>query len=465
MAKTDFLSWSTTAGSNTDIDGIGILGSNAVNNFDNAFRTIMAQLRRDVDGKVVYANKSGNYTAVVNDNNAVHRFTAAATLSLTAAATLGNNWHYTVFADGGAVIIDPDASELINGATTYTVQDGNVATIICDGSAFRIFVSGLTGESLNGGPVGGMLNAVINGGFDVAKRGTTLAAGTGFKYMTDRWARVSAGSTLAFARQEFATGVTIPPGNPRYYGRFTVVSVAGATNYAAIYHAMEDVKTYAGKMVTVTFYAKADAAKNIGFELYQWFGLGGSPSSAITGIGAQQCALTTSWQRFDIVVNVPSIAGKTRGTDNNDHLELVFWLDAGSTFASRASSIGQQSGTYDITRISVREGDCRSEVDPFCPRHIEQEEDLCGRYFQTFSDLIVAGNNVAGSPVYGQSELSPQMRSGNATPVFALSTIATSNAGTLTVHSGSSQRVRVSAIITASGYGLVRYDLTADYEI
>jgi hypothetical protein len=465
MAKTTFLSWSTTAGSNTDIDGIGILGSNAVNNFDDAFRTIMAQLRRDIDGKIVYANKSANYTALADDNNAVHRYTAAATVALTAAATLGNNWHYTVFADGGAVIIDPNASELINGATTYTVQDGSIATIICDGSAFRVFISGLTGESLNGGPLGGLQNAIINGAFDVGKRATSVAAGTGFKYLTDRWARVSAGSTMAFSRQEFATGVTIPPGNTRWYGRFTVVSSAGATNYAAVYQAMEDVRTYAGKTVTATFYAKADASKNIGFELYQWFGLGGSPSSAITGIGAQQCALTTSWQRFDILVNVPSISGKTRGTDGNDHLELVFWLDAGSTFASRASSIGQQSITFDMTRVSIREGDCRNEVDPFCPRHIEQEEDLCARYFQTWTDLMVAGYNSTGNAIYAQVTQSPQMRGNFTTPVFSLNSNAASNASGLALHAGNNQRFRVAANITATGAGFIMYDVTADFEI
>ncbi|MHC2457698.1 hypothetical protein ACVMIX_004339 [Rhizobium leguminosarum] len=136
MAKTNFLSWDTTAGNNQDIDGISILGSANVNNFDNAFRTLMAQLRAGVDGEVVYASKSGNYTALANDNNAVHRYTATATITLTAAATLGANWHYTVVADGAAVTIDPNASETINGATTLIVPNGASVEIICDGSNF-----------------------------------------------------------------------------------------------------------------------------------------------------------------------------------------------------------------------------------------------------------------------------------------------------------------------------------------
>lgn len=142
MAKNVFLDWSETASSNTDIGGISILGTAAVSNFDDAFRTAMAQLRAGVDGEVVYAAKSGNYTAVANDNNAWHRYTANATVSLTAAATLAANWHYYVQADGGTVTIDPNASETINGATTLVLQSGQTASIICTGSAFIAVVEG-----------------------------------------------------------------------------------------------------------------------------------------------------------------------------------------------------------------------------------------------------------------------------------------------------------------------------------
>lgn len=95
-----------------------------------------AQVALSLDNKTVYATKSGNYTALANDNNAIHYYTATATVSLTAAATLGANWHYTVVANGAAVTIDPNASETINGSTTLIVPNGTTATIICDGSNF-----------------------------------------------------------------------------------------------------------------------------------------------------------------------------------------------------------------------------------------------------------------------------------------------------------------------------------------
>lgn len=140
MAKNTFLSFSTTAGDNTDVGGIGILGSASVSNFDNALRTLMAILRGDLDNGAVFVTRSTGYTAVAGDNNAFYEFTATATLALTAAATLAADWHMMVFANGGVVTIDPDASELINGAATYKIPNGSAAYIICTGTAFKAVI-------------------------------------------------------------------------------------------------------------------------------------------------------------------------------------------------------------------------------------------------------------------------------------------------------------------------------------
>ncbi|NNH61647.1 hypothetical protein HLI01_33610 [Rhizobium laguerreae] len=88
------------------------------------------------DKASVYAAKSGDYTALASDDSAIHRFTAAATLTLSAAATLGANWHYAVIADGGDVTIDPNGLETIDGAATLVIKNGYSVEIICSGAAF-----------------------------------------------------------------------------------------------------------------------------------------------------------------------------------------------------------------------------------------------------------------------------------------------------------------------------------------
>jgi hypothetical protein len=96
-----------------------------------------ARTNLGVDQASAYSTKAANYTALATDDNSFIRFSAAATLSLTAAATLATGWNCTVIADGGAVTIDPNGAELVNGAATQIIPDGFTATIICDGSAFR----------------------------------------------------------------------------------------------------------------------------------------------------------------------------------------------------------------------------------------------------------------------------------------------------------------------------------------
>lgn len=90
--------------------------------------------------------KSGSYTVVVSDNMTVINCTAALTLTLTAAATLGSKHMFVVVANGGNVTIDPNSSETLNGSSTsYVLPNGSNIIIFCDGSNFR----GLKASSSN----------------------------------------------------------------------------------------------------------------------------------------------------------------------------------------------------------------------------------------------------------------------------------------------------------------------------
>ncbi|MGR9412226.1 hypothetical protein [Rhizobium leguminosarum] len=174
MAKTNILEWDPATASNTDIDGIGIQGSNAVRNFDDAFRTLMAQGASNIVSR--FTSRAVGYTAVKADHNQVSLFTASATLGLTAAATLTNGWEHIVIASGGDVTIDPNGSELINGLTTITVLNGQRAVVRCNGTAFYASV---TGEATIGAAIQGKLYGLTlsNNGSD-ATNDIDIAAGS-----------------------------------------------------------------------------------------------------------------------------------------------------------------------------------------------------------------------------------------------------------------------------------------------
>ncbi|HWW46309.1 MAG TPA: pyocin knob domain-containing protein [Xanthobacteraceae bacterium] len=220
-------------------------------------------------------------------------------------------------------------------------------------------------------------NYIINGDFDIWQRGISLTSVTGSNYLADRWRNLSVGSTMTITRNTFAAGQTDVPGESAFFERIQVGSVAGAGNIVVLQQYIEDVRTLAGKQITITFYAYADAAKNIALEIEQYFGVGGSASvSSPLGL----VALTSGWKKIQIVMTVPNIGGKTIGTMSS--LNLNLWFDAGSTYNARASSLGQRSGFYGIAHVSVVEGDARGIDDPFSRRHIQQELALCQRYYE-----------------------------------------------------------------------------------
>lgn len=230
----------------------------------------------------------------------------------------------------------------------------------------------------------GYRNKVINGNFDVWQRQTSqTSSGYG---SDDRWSNKHLGSTKVHTREAFAPGQTDVPGNPRYYSRTVVTSVAGAGNYVMKVQAIEDVRTLAGRKVTLTFYAKADADRPATVWLTQTFGTGGAPSGSVDDIAATPLELTATWLRFDIVADLPSIAGKTIGTDENSSLQIRFSFD---------DDTNRQSGTFDLARVSLVEGDASLESDPFSPRQIQQEMELCERYYEKsyLLDMFPGANN------------------------------------------------------------------------
>lgn len=70
MAKNSVDEWSTVVADNTDIGNIGIQGGNAPSNFDDAFRTMMAQVRTKFDSLAVANIMPGYLHGLTLSNNA-----------------------------------------------------------------------------------------------------------------------------------------------------------------------------------------------------------------------------------------------------------------------------------------------------------------------------------------------------------------------------------------------------------
>lgn len=258
------------------------------------------------------------------------------------------------------------------------------------------------------GFIGGFRNKIINGCFRNWQRGTSqTSSGLG---SDDMWRNSHNGSTKTHSQQAFTLGQTDVPGEPEYFSRTVVTSSAGATNFVSKYQRIESVRTLAGKNAVVRFWAKADASKNIAIEIMQSFGTGGSPSSYVIA-DVETVALTSNWQKIEYTVDMPPISGKTIGTNGDDFIQFNIWFDAGSDYNSRTNSLGQQSGTFDISEIGFYEG----EVAPPPNRRSNEEEiSLCQRYYQMVTtnndSCLTLGQTTAGAAYYKTEKLSVEMR-------------------------------------------------------
>lgn len=229
-------------------------------------------------------------------------------------------------------------------------------------------------------------NKIINGAFDFWQRGTSFTSPSSQTYLADRWqfAYDGTSATRVISQQPFTAGAAPVAG---YEGQFfyryaqTVAGTSGTFSNILV-QPIEDVRTFAGQTVTVSFWAKVDATRNLTIVFQQFFGTGGTPSATTTtnptqwykdGIAVTagaSFAASTAWARYSTTVTLPSISGKTLGTNANTHY-LSFVIQSATVNATQ---------TVDIWGVQVEGG---SAVTPFsrAGSSWQAELALCQRYY------------------------------------------------------------------------------------
>lgn len=197
-------------------------------------------------------------------------------------------------------------------------------------------------------------NAVVDGNFDSWQVGTSFSAGAGFAYTADMWqALAGIGGTATIS--QLAIGPEAPPAwitTPRKYKLRFNQTVAASTS-PGLMQPLEGVARYSGRSITVSVSLVAAAAATLVTQVQavQNFGTGGSPSSQVATAVAVTWAVGTTESRFSVRINVPSIAGKTLGTNGDDKLLIIFYLATGATF------------TLDFSQVQVEESSPSSSGD------------------------------------------------------------------------------------------------------
>ncbi|HEL7888193.1 TPA: hypothetical protein UMI76_000346 [Stenotrophomonas maltophilia] len=227
-------------------------------------------------------------------------------------------------------------------------------------------------------------SVAINGDFSMWQRGTEFGASG---YSADRWYfNAGGGVTSPFLRQNpipLGAYNTLCPN----WAWVSYTGSASASHYVVLEQRIEDVRTFAGNTVVVTFlvFNAGAAGRKIAVEFGQNFGgSGGSPSTS--GIGAATYTLAAGVNAITHVVQIPSISGKTLGTTHTGYLILTLWASGGSDFNARNASLGPQTGDVHFAQVQIE----RAAATPFQRRLPAVEMMLCQRYYEKSYDLSSA---------------------------------------------------------------------------
>ena len=264
-------------------------------------------------------------------------------------------------------------------ATTYVANaladaKGDLLTASANDTPARLAV-GNNGETLVAdssqavglryNPQNALVNPVINGGFDIAQRGTSVSIGASANgYTLDRWFYGTAANQASTISQQ-ATGDTTNLPNIQSCVRVQRNSGqtgAGATGFDMSMETRNSIP-YAGKTVTISFYARAGALYSptsgvLNAQLVSGTGTDQSVSFGYTGsstVISQNATLTTTWQRFAYTGTIAATATELAirfistwvGTAGaTDYYEVTgVQIDLGTYTASTAPTFRRSGGT------------------------------------------------------------------------------------------------------------------------
>jgi hypothetical protein len=207
-------------------------------------------------------------------------------------------------------------------------------------------------------------NKIINGDFGIWQRGTTttFATPTSGGFVSDRWQYLcddggGGSGSKTVSQQAFTPGTAPVSGyEGQYFIRVNSTVASTVETYSFLTQYIEDVRTFAGQTITISFWAKAASNTTIpSVAIRQNFGSGGS-TSVDTNV-TTNIAVTTSWQRFSYSVALPSVSGKTIGSSSYLRIGLFnptqatftldFWgvqVESGSTATSFQTATGTIQG-------------------------------------------------------------------------------------------------------------------------
>lgn len=211
----------------------------------------------------------------------------------------------------------------------------------------------------------------VNPQFLVNQRGkASYGLTSGSAYIYDRWRATVGGSAAASA-----VGFDTVQDGARHALSIVFPGFVAGTNAAAVALAQSiegGVRTFCtgGRTFTVSFDAKASAARSLAVEVTQYLEAGGAYST----LAAQTVSLTTSWTRYSLTFTGTATLTAEQLTD----VLKVSFLPAWRGYTTRLGADNETAGTVYLANMQINEG---SQALACYARSYADELEACQRYY------------------------------------------------------------------------------------
>lgn len=332
-------------------------------------------------------------------------------------------------------------------------------------------VSNISTASLNGGPLAGTRNRIINGDMRIDQRnaGAAVTIDNNFVYTLDRWQPEDATDGVFTCQRSTVapTGFT----NSLLLTVTTADTSLAASQFAYVRQCIEGFNivdfgwgTASAQAVTLSFWVRSSITGTFG---------GSIKNSASNRAYPFTYAITSAntWEYKTII-----IPGDTSGTwlaDNGLGLQLLISIGAGSTLSGAAGAwaganyvsatgatplIGTNGATFYITGVQLEAG---TVATPFERRSYGQELALCQRYFEKKNYNSTAYERISTAFVPGTSTSTLMETVFTFTEKRALPSVTTS-AGNTFRQNGGNALDNIGTSVSVGTIGLYTFNLAVN---
>ena len=224
-------------------------------------------------------------------------------------------------------LLDSDLNQIWESAYPYYPGSSSHSTTNSGNDATNLFINGQMRffPTASHSPIPSSIPIVAEGGWSYAKDGTNTTTTLSFeKYLPDN--------------------IDVDA-SPTYFLHNVSTSAGTGETVNTLSFTLQDVRTLAGEQITVSWNVRSLLAGSytLSVNAVQHFGTGGSPSANVT-TNVMIINPTTSAENYSGTITLPTLSGKTIGTNGDDSLIITFTFPLNTNYNIQTTNFYMKRG-------------------------------------------------------------------------------------------------------------------------